>query len=135
MQIRIQIQQLKLMRIHADTDPDPQPRVRQRTQEVHNELLSGTTSIKDRYIGTLAIILHFVLALFAVMWIHYIFTRILGSVPMKIWIRIRIWILLSSVADEMPTKKVFSQFFAYYFLNAHLHQPSKTKSRKEVTKK
>jgi hypothetical protein len=43
------------------SDPDPQPRDRQRTQEVHNELLSGTTSIKDRYTGIQALILHFVL--------------------------------------------------------------------------
>jgi hypothetical protein len=41
-------------------------------------------------------------------------------------------LLFSSVTDKMPTsKKVFSTtFFAYYFLQAHLHQSSETKSKK-----
>jgi hypothetical protein len=117
MQIRI--------RINAGTDPDPQPRDRQRT----HELLSGTTSIKDRYMGIQALILHFVLASIlcsAVDPLHFYTDPRIRTNELRI--RIRIWILVySSVAEEMPTKK---KLFAYYFLNAHLHQPSKTKSQK-----
>ncbi len=49
--------------------------------------------------------------------------------------RIRIWILLfSSVADNMPTKIKYFEFFCLLlFEGTHLHQFSKIKSQKEVT--
>jgi hypothetical protein len=43
--------------------------------------------------------------------------------------------VFSSAADKMPTKNNFFQkLFAYYLLKVHLHQDSKKKSQKEVTK-
>jgi hypothetical protein len=41
----------------------------------------------------------------------------------------------SSVADKQPKKRFFPNFFAYFFVEIHLHQSSKTKGQKEVTKK
>jgi hypothetical protein len=39
------------------------------------------------------------------------------------------------VSDRQDGKKdFFISFFAYYFLNLHLHYFSKTKNQKEVTK-
>ncbi len=52
--------------------------------------------------------------------------------------RIRIRLLLfSSVADKMPTKKKFSNFFClpYYFLKVHLHQSSNIKKVKKRSHK
>jgi hypothetical protein len=45
-------------------------------------------------------------------------------------------LLFSSVVAKMPSKRrcYFSKFFADYFLKVHLHQSSKIKSKKEVTK-
>ncbi len=44
-------------------------------------------------------------------------------------------LLFSSMTNRVPTKNkcFFQSYFAYYVLNAHLHQYSKIKSQKEVT--
>jgi hypothetical protein len=39
-----------------------------------------------------------------------------------------------SLGDNMPTKSFFLSYFVYYFFKVHLHQSSKIKSQKEVTK-
>ncbi len=49
------------------------------------------------------------------------------------WIRI---LLFSSMIFKTSTKNnLIKKFFAYYFLKVHLHQFSKIKSHKEVTKR
>jgi hypothetical protein len=54
-----------------------------------------------------------------------------GSADPYPWIRMRIRILLFSSVIFKTSKKILS-FFAYYFLNVHLHHFSKIKSHKEV---
>jgi hypothetical protein len=51
-----------------------------------------------------------------------------------LWILIRIHILLfSSVAIKMSTKnEFFLSFFAFYFLEVHLHQSSKMKNHYKI---
>jgi hypothetical protein len=57
------------------------------------------------------------------LWIHDIALRI-STTNLRI-------LLCLSVTFKMPTK---NNFFAYYFLNVHLHHYLKIKSHKEVTK-
>ncbi len=66
------------------------------------------------------------------------------SIDLWIQIRIHLWIrlliirilLFSSVAFKMYIKNIFYfiSLFADYYLEVHLHQSSKIKSHKEVTK-
>jgi hypothetical protein len=48
-----------------------------------------------------------------------------------LWIRI---LVFSSLAFKTLKKTIKKMFFAYYFLKVHLHNFSKIKSQKEVTK-
>jgi hypothetical protein len=76
------------------------------------------------------------------LWIRDVLVRIQirGSVQLTDppdWIRLRIlfffhqWITRYQLATK---KSLLQSFFAYYFLKVHLHQSSKIKCQKEVTK-